>query len=203
MSDKPDSLLTAAKKVAEHSGLPWSHVQKAYADLQVEPTYMSGEQVGPSNWLPKSVGRNIWAAHPHFVSRLLVALAAASDPSQSREAVQWTRDLTPDGRPLGITEGDHAGVVNPFEAALTRYLIDPAKAETLAYVEFVSDWRRVLIRDCNDREEVWASAEPAYPENNPLIRFRGVIAGNLFLKLSQTVRWRRADQSPVTTGDDE
>ena len=72
---KPDSLLAAARRLAEGAGLSWAEVQPYYRALQ-EP---GGSMQTP--WLPKSAGRNVWAAHPHFIARLLFALGGARVPA--------------------------------------------------------------------------------------------------------------------------
>ncbi|MGO4389455.1 hypothetical protein AB4Y85_18150 [Microvirga sp. 2YAF29] len=197
-----DSLLSAAKQVAEFAGLSWSEVQPYYRDLQQEPAYSpAGEQISPSNWLPKSQGRNVWAAHPNYISRLLLALAGTSQPSEARAAVEWTRDLTPEGRALYITELPAAGVPAPIEAELFRYLVDPKTADDLIHIEVQRDTQRVIIVTKSAAEPiVYRSAgsdADVLPKLSRLIYTRGVIDGEVFRKLASSVKWRAYDEGPL------
>src|SRR5438309_412558 len=70
---EPDSLLLAAKKLASVSRLSWSRVRSTYQDLQAR-----GE-------IPVSRGRNIQAATPQLITRLIIALAVRQDKGTAYE----------------------------------------------------------------------------------------------------------------------
>lgn len=189
-----DSLLAAAKRVAEKSGLEWSYVQRFYRALQGAPNKGDG-------WLPRSLGRNIWAAHPNYVSRLLVALAAADDPSDSIAAVKWAQGLTPNGRDFYLTERPAANVICPFEYQMSAFLTDASKAGDLVSVEFQRD-RDTAIFNLRDGQALVFSSHPeADPQTErpaTLVQKRGLISGDLFRALCEEVSWRQDRDAPLT-----
>lgn len=203
MTEAPDSLLMAARKLAEAAGIPWPQVQKTYRALQEEQAWLAGEAHGPASWLPKSSGRNIWAAHPRYLSRLIIALACARDGSGAREAVQWTRGLTPKGRPLHLSEGDFPGLENTFEREMAARLTLADRAASLAEVEFIPEARTVIFTEVDGNTHLWALASDRPLLSPALIRSRGVVDGDLFRALQSGVIWQRPDQAPFRSGPED
>lgn len=201
MSYTPDSLLTASKKLAEVSGLPWAHVQKYYRALQ-------GTDGLDNAWLPKSAGRNIWFAHPNYICRLIIALAASASPDEAIPSVDWVMKLAPLG---SGARGLHpaAGIPSPIESLLFAFLVDPAKAATLHHIEFIPESRMLAIRyvDGFGTDDLWKLPDGGevlqFPQT--LIRSRGIVDGDLFVALAKSINWRRHDNAPLTKGveDDE
>ena len=134
-----DSMLTAAKKLADAAGLPWARVQKYYRALQEHV------DIGPATegWLPpddfaglpKSKGRTVWAAHPNFVARLLVALTATDAPSDFRRAVENFIYATENGG-----DGQNS------EGLLASALADENIGRDIESIEFHPDTARVLVK---------------------------------------------------------
>lgn len=58
----PDSLLTAAKTLADALSVPWPRVNAVYRELQ------------DAEELPRSTGRRIWYASPQLAARLLIGV---------------------------------------------------------------------------------------------------------------------------------
>lgn len=207
MKKHPQSLLAAAKEMAEILGIPWADFFKYYRDLQIEPTFHEkGKQVSPHAWLPKSQGRNIWPAQPNFISRLLCAVAGTENPSAAREAVEWTRDLTPNGRAMYAAELPAAGMPAPIEEVFQRYLVDIAAAKELDYVEFRPDDRQIIFHKKDGSLETYAhhtpigqgKRAPAQPYKG--LTRRGIIDGMVFFYLANQIDWRRYDQAPFYKG---
>ena len=189
-----DSLLAAAKRLAEIAGLQWSEVHPYYRTLQAEP---SGE-----GWLPKSQGRNIWAAHPHFITRLLVALAGATRPAEASQVVEWVQRLTLNGREILNDEEPAANSVSPIEEEFSSYLTNPQKAAELQRVEVQPDTHSIVFTR-KTGEQVIFSINRGYREgagDEPRkfrgIYSRGVIDGLVFVYLAKTVNWRLRGEAP-------
>ena len=191
------SLLAGAKLVAEAAKLEWAEVHKFYRDLQTEPSFVRGEQVGPDQWLPKSLGRNIWPAHPHFIARLLIALAASGEASGAREAVQWAAGLTRGGRETGFPSEQ-----SPLELALARLLTDKAESATVEAVEFRMDVREVVIIRRRSGQTVTFSdtAGPTAPRG---INWRGIIPSSVFQALNNTISWLSPGDPPLEKVPDD
>lgn len=197
---KPDSLLAAARRLADATGLAWHEVQPFYRTLQ-EP---GGSMNTP--WLPKSVGRNIWAAHPNFLARLMFALAGAHSVADAHGAVETAHLMTPGGRQKYLDEKDAADVLSPLEREFYRYLTDYDAAATLEEVEFKLDRGEVVF--VGPETKVFSvpvetdEDETKYPR---LLYKRGVIRGTVFRRMAHQTKWRLADQAPFETakpGDD-
>lgn len=192
----PDSLLKAARCLASIAGLPWSETLARYRALQ------EATQNDPVAWLPKSSGRNVWYAHPNFMTRLMVGLAAADHASGAREAVSWVFATTPNGREHDLTEKPAAGLPYPIEREFFKYLTDEAAAESLDRVEFQPDTGSVIFH-LYGFDPVIYSHPVAYRESaaeqTKLFRgiySRGVIVGIVFVYIARTVVWRRSDEEP-------
>lgn len=186
---KPDSLFAAAKKVAEIADLEWPEVHKVYRALQQEP----------DTFLPKSSGRNVWYASPNFITRLLIALAAARHPDEARKVVSWVRTLKPRGIPHAQAETD----LSALEQELFPYLVDAEKAADLESVEVHSDTRRVVV-NTRSKGATFFYTDPAASVDAPapvsFIYARGVIVGEVFQKIAQNISWRLIDGPPFTKG---
>ena len=190
----PDSLLTAAKLIADTTGIKWSTVHKDYRALQGDPNKDRG-------LIPRSSGRQIWAVHPHFGCRILVSLAVASDPSEAIDAVMWAHTLSPDGKRFYPDEMPAAREVCPFETEMSSFLIDPAIASELENVEFQRDRDRAIFNFHEHEPLIFSrspDAEHSASNRAALIQKRGVISGSVFQELSRKISWRRPDQPPYT-----
>ena len=206
-----DSVIEAARKTALALDLPWSEVQPIYRALQAE------DGAGGS-WLPKSVGRTIFTAHPGYIARLLIALGFRAGGLAPSEANCLARGLTLEGRPMSITDWPAAGVVGPVEAILSRLLTTPEASETVEAVCFDAAAKTITIRHTDGHklhlsptdEGMWSPgwdmhrdailAVLAQDTARPLSGI-GVIDGSVFSKVARTVAWRTGP-SPVRHGDD-
>lgn len=197
-----DSMLTAAKKLATLSKLPWPNVQKVYRALQ------EGAPDGPApeGWLPshewsglfKSSGRAVWLAHPNFMARLLIPLAVGCEPARSRRYVEMFIFATENG------EGS-----NHFETMLAQALTDEAAAADIESVEFWPNTARVKV-NTKSRGPVmfWSDEEimnrdgstmpVGYPA--PLLYQIGAIDGELIRTLQREIKWR-PNEWPVGPDD--
>lgn len=202
----PDSMLAAAKKLASAASLPWAHVQKYYRALQehvevgvAKEGWLPPDEL-PNHFtgLPKSKGRAVWAAHPNFMARLLVALAAADTPAGARRAVETFIVATENG------EG-RQNVEEALSSALTKEDV----GRDIESIEFYSDTARVSVNS-KSRGPIWYWIEEeelqrdgaTVPVNRQpaLIRSRGVIDGELINILRSEIAWRH-DDWPLITDD--
>ncbi|MHC2108351.1 hypothetical protein [Methylobacterium sp. CM6246] len=199
---EPMSLLAAAKAVAEIAELPWTQVLAYYRALQ-EPT---GD--GTVAWLPKSVGRSVWMAHPHFITPLLIALATAGHPERSNQAVDWVYRLTPNGRPRNLDELPAAGIEAPVLREFVRYLTDPAEARKLSFIRFEPSDLRVQFVPSKGEPATYrfhvsldkapGNMRPRVPGISP----DGRIAAYVMAQIAQTIVWRTPDRAPFQTSAD-
>ena len=109
----PESLLSAAKKVAELSSLGWADVNRVYRELQDGDRAPALPPSAPATGLPKSTGRNVWFAHPNFVARLLIGLAGRAAGLNPRKTVQQFHDAKADDQELYLEEVLAALLRNP------------------------------------------------------------------------------------------
>ncbi|CAA2101996.1 hypothetical protein MBUL_01461 [Methylobacterium bullatum] len=171
--------------------MQWSEVQPYYRALQ--------ENGGAANesWLPKSAGRNIWAAHPNFIARLMFAIAGANSLSDAHDAVEMANKMTPGGREKYLDEKDAAGILSPLERAFHVLLSDYEAAIGIQEVEFRLDRGEIAIIG---RETQVFSVPNAQPESENegvrLIYKRGVIRGTVFRYMAHLTKWRLTDQAP-------
>ncbi len=188
-----DSILNASKKLATVAGLRWAEVQPYYRALQES----GGRYSSP--WLPKSSGRQVWAAHPHYVLRLLIALACAPTPSDSHEAVEWVFDTLPGGRDRQMTERHAANRVPIIEQVLSAYLTNEEDAADLVQVEFQPDRQRVVVVTKSQGEQLFAlpadESIAAQAQSVGIVR-RSVILGSVFVALQREIAWRE-DGNPL------
>ncbi len=198
-----DSILRAAKKVAEASGLEWSEVHRYYRDLQQQPGRPISEEevrLGTAPWLPLSVGKRRWGAQPNFVARLLIALAATPDATQAREAVQWTRRLTLNGEPWRA-RAVWAG--NALEDAFAPFLQFPEVADDLRFIEVQPDLATVIFHTKEGAQVFRPEGEVAEPQQPArLIHWRGVISGEVLRRLSRSVAWKAPGEAPLGNAAD-
>jgi hypothetical protein len=187
-----DSLLTAAKKVADGAGLPWAALQPYYKNLQ------DGDGSPDSAWLPKSLGRNIWYAHQNYISRLLIGFAASSNPLDASASVKWTVNVTPNGRPYAYGEMEHAGRISAVEGELFKYLSDLQCAEDLVDIEVHADTQRIFINTRSGGQVVFSRPNNEAAPMNVGVYRRGVIKGAVFVHLAKSVVWRSHDQAPLS-----
>ena len=175
MTSHPDTLLTAAKKVALATRLPWATVQKIYSSLQ------------EADVLPLSQGRRIWLAQPNLVADLCMGLAFRSSGSAIPDLVKYFEQST-----LG-------GVGWQADSLLFRlasFLADPNSANGLVRVVFEMDLLSAKVVCQEGEREVVSEYFHEQRENKigdskdpPLITTRGVIDGALFRILSSEIVW--------------
>ncbi|MGE5500922.1 MAG: hypothetical protein ACM3W4_03235 [Ignavibacteriales bacterium] len=186
---KADSLLSAVRKVATASGLPWPHVQRFYAALQ------ESSPESPITWLPKSTGRNIALATPDRIANLLIALAAARSPDEAKAAVMWAAQLAESGRKNLAELGR-----SPFADAISRLVADADAASQVERIELnpVDGCATITCADNSHRfslppedraDHVWAPWVVPFPTEKRLIETVGIIDGHLIRELSTAISW--------------
>lgn len=120
----PDSLLTAAKVLAEESGLPWPRVQRVYRELQADEI------------LPRSAGRAVWYASGPSVARLILGILGDQANHSASETVRdfsdavgpqnenlidaLARELTGETRPTRIAFRSWPGTVDLAQGGSSR-----------------------------------------------------------------------------------
>ncbi|RYE67847.1 MAG: hypothetical protein EOO81_10025, partial [Oxalobacteraceae bacterium] len=122
MTENPDSMISAAKKVALHSRLPWPVVQRTYRALQA------------ADYLPVSRGRNIWYAHPNLIGALLIGMACPEEAIGDH--VKRFQFATPNGdgfKPLN------------FRSKLSKLLTEEGAADSLDHIVFETNSNRVVV----------------------------------------------------------
>jgi len=123
------SLKKAAEIAADCLEIPWKDVSKVYSSLLGNPDDQSDKPM-----LPKATGRRIWAAHPNFISRLLVGLASTDTHLSPYEACLVSFGLKQDGAAFGLTEGHAVGLRNPYESFMFEILTSRERASLLERV---------------------------------------------------------------------
>ena len=169
MSYTPHSLLDASKLLADIANIDWATAHRFYRNLQADP----------DPWLPKSLGRNIWHAHPHYIARLLIALSMSESPEGATAAVNAVLELTPGGRGRYLTETDQSLV----EMALTQFLIHADQADNVERVEF--DPVEVTVAIVFKNGTVTAFSRPE------------ASAGPVLSALARAINWRRYCDAPL------
>lgn len=207
MAAAPDSLLTAARKLALAAGLEWSYVQRFYRDLQTGRDHREegSDFEHVRRYLPKSSGRFIWAARPKLVTHLLLAIAGG-DPDRACEAVDWTCRLTPGGRKFYLPERPASNVTPPFWAELARRLSIPEAADEVDHIEVRPDMREVILNLHRRQPETYRPAAfdpvldkappPPLPPT-PGIFTRGVISGAVLSAVSRNVNFTDRNHMPL------
>jgi hypothetical protein len=210
MSNPPDSILEAARKLARALQVPWPDLQKTYRKLQEQD---------PGNfltWIPKSEGRQIWYAHPNFITRLIVAHAMSGDKISCSDAVLITHGLTADGVDFqpGYPAANHEA---PLEEIFASYLCHPDRAAKLKRIElssfdktvaFVEDERTVecLRKPCRgiEREDAseFGKALKSVLDGDTFERLSkiAIIDGSVIQELSEQVSWRFGNFPPFEHG---
>lgn len=191
LTDTPHSLLEAAKITAKAIDLEWSIVHRYYRDLQGDPK----QDEGP--WLPKSLGRNVWAAHPHYIARLLIALGSAATPTEAAQSVTTINRMTPGGRKRHLAETD----VYFVEKAISDLLLDPEKLLTLDHIEFDPTYRsvKIVFQDGSFESFVEAGTSPNWQRG---LYWVGVIRASVLKDIAAEVRWRTFAESPINKAVD-
>ena len=196
---EPFSLLTAAKLVADVAELPWAHVQPYYRALQ-EP---AGD--GQVAWLPKSAGRTIWMAHPHFIAPLLIAVATAGHADRSNAAVDWVYRLTPPGRRRNGSAVPEPGIEAPVLREFVRHLTDVDAARGLRHIKFEPSDLQVMFTPYEGEPTVYRFhvSLDKVPGNMrprvPGISQDGRIAGHVMARIAESVAWREPNTAPIRT----
>lgn len=212
--NQPDSVLEAARKTAAALGLNWSDLQPIYRDLQT-----NGED-GEASWLPKSQGRRIFTAHPHYVARLLIALGFRS-PKMSPSVTNFIAwGLTPEGRDLYSSEWPTAGHEALVIQEFGRLLSDPDAADTLAAVRFDPAEKSITFSYSDGSEDrrfvpssggYWRGDQDLFrqrvrklmdTETRDRMSTSVVIDGAALAEISRTVAWRLTG-SPVRAGQSD
>jgi hypothetical protein len=182
---EPHSLYAAAQKLATATGISWSELQVTYRALQEAPR-------GKMIWLPKSVGRNVYYAHPWYIWRLLGAHFSCTDAESARDTIEWMKELTRDGKKYDLDEKPAANIPLPIEKEFEKYLTDVEQAKKLKDVEIQTDTHRIIFNfNTKDQNTIWSPAldvEDLPPA--PLVVKRPVISGDVFRDLAKNIRWR-------------
>lgn len=182
MTYVPHSLLDAAKVVAQLAGLEWSTAHRYYRDLQG-----ASRSEAEVYWLPKSMGRNIWHAHPNFLARFLAAIGMTEDPTLACAIVSSTWQFTPEGRERYSCEA----IEYPVEHFLAGLLGDPVLADAVERVEFDPVQLHVVARFRSGETKTFAAPGSAgTTQVNGVIYRLGVIPGTVFSGLARTINWR-------------
>ncbi|MGY0484395.1 hypothetical protein [Endobacter medicaginis] len=175
-----DSIFTAAKKLAESCGLPWTDVGPLYRALQ-EPDDRGG------TWLPVSRGRAIHRAQPYHLARLLIALGFGGDPTQARRNLrlaQGMRELVGER----YNSLDHSAPLSAVEEALAELLTKPHEADRVVRIEFQPDCRRIIF-ELKAPHEFRHFGDPDFDGASPGIATRHVIFAGPVRLLSREVEW--------------
>ncbi|WP_122519193.1 hypothetical protein [Pannonibacter phragmitetus] len=192
----PDSLLSAARKLADAIGRPWSAVQPYYKALQ-EPDLDQR-----TAWLPKSLGRSIWYAHPNYITRLLIALGGTTNPAEAHATLHWAQELTPGGRERYMTERPAADIPLLIELEFSKYLVDAEAASKLLSIEIHPDRKAIVFNQRDGKPTIFCLPGGADEIEGGAalpfigIQYRGVIDGRVLVTLANTVKWRRPSQPP-------
>jgi len=194
----PQSFTSAAKEMTRLAGLRWARVLPIYRALQQRSTAGSAREgwLPPMAELPLSGGRAIWAAHPNFMARLLIAVANTDEPDQARRMVETFIWATEKG------EGSPPILQNKMAELLTV----PEAAANVERMDFFPDTGRVCIsHKSGDPAWFWIEEEELRPDGvvhdikrePTLIRHNGAIDGQLFRQLCATIKWRGDDENPI------
>jgi hypothetical protein len=179
---EPHSLYVAAKDfLAPAAGIPWAELQKTYRALQDAPR-------GKSPWLPKSVGRRVWCAHPNFIHRLLVAHVASNNSQSPGDTLDWMQSLTLRGKAFDLQHRPAANVPAPIATELNKYLVDAAEAQKLRTIE-VHPADQSIIFNVGNRSFIWLPASDAEKSPAPPVINNPEISGRVFLDIAKQVRW--------------
>jgi hypothetical protein len=181
--DKPDSLYSAAKKMAELAQIPWSKFSKIYKALQ------EGEE---AKLLPISSGRAICYAHPSYVSRMILALAGCDFENGPRQAVlRFSTALS-----------QHDGT--RLEERLSGLLMGP-ETEELENIEFLPDQDLAIISMMTCAEEFYVDDAIKIGDTFEFdstrwkpgpIRTRTIVDGDLLRQLKKQICWDTALEPP-------
>lgn len=189
----PHSLLDAVKLTASAAGIDWATAHRYYRDLQG-----ASRSEAEVYWLPKSLGRNIWHAHPNYLARFLVAIGMTEDPTLACAIVTAAFQFTPGGRERYMVEP----IEHPVEYCLAGLLSDPAAADAVERVEFDPVELRVDVRFRDGTVKTFASPGSANETTlNAVIYRRGVVPGTVFSALSRTINWRVDSPLKVPEGE--
>ena len=166
MRVRPDSLASAARKVAEAAHLPWSAVKRAYDALQA------------TDVLPTSRGRSILLAHPNTIGKLLIAVALNGQDALAQRVVAFH---------LAVARGGN----RRFRDELNQMLTKAGAAAAVETIVFEVDVDRVVLT--NKSATLIFNARPKTGvcrlADSPLIQCRTVITGDVIRSLQESVRW--------------
>lgn len=210
--DYPDLVLEAAKKTAAALEMPWAEIQPFYRSLQ-------SDDEGGCAFLPKSVGRKIFTAHPNYIMRLLVAVGFSGAKISSHDANYITFGLSPQGGVMPTTAWPAAGVAGPLEVLFAQALTDPDQAQSVDCIVFDPAEKRITFRFCNGKiinylpasSGLWRDDDTIFRSNvlaalrlNTKSRVSHVvkISGEALAEIARSVNWRTS-ASPVRIGDPE
>lgn len=186
----PDSFYSSVQKVAEFSGVPWPVVRKVYQQMQSE--FLPPDQIPDTEEksvdLPKSSGRAVWAAHANLTAALLIGLAGANsgmNPKAFAELFAFSVPKRGDGFGRYLRDYISAALVDPVKAALVDYIVFDIDSE-VAIIYTTDSKAMEFTLHGNEADD----AEEKQARNKRLIRWNGVIDGDLLRKLQATVKWR-------------
>lgn len=166
MHARPDSLATAARKVAEAARLPWATVKRSYDGLQA------------TDVLPTSRGRNILLAHPNTIGKLLIAVALNGEDALAQRVIAFH---------LAVARGSNRRFRDELDQILT-------KAEAAAAVDtivFEVDRDQVVLtnKGASSTFNVKPKTGVCGWAGGPLIQWRGIISGDVIRALQGSIRW--------------
>lgn len=196
--DQPDSLLTAAKKVAQLTNMKWADVQRVYQALQNSQPVI----------LPKSRGRLVSPAVARYLAAILLGVSGSPDPDQAIDTYklfEGCRFYWPEQR----KRSSSARYFTRFSEFLIMLLLDKGQAEQVSEIELRLDGPSAIVRWKAARHPFakvlsGVSVDPAKikmpaSDNVPFtadfsskqpsasIHFRGVIDGRLLLRLAADI----------------
>lgn len=201
---KPDSLLTACKKVAAIAGVPWKKANNIYRALQAQGT------AGP--FLPVSSGRSVWIAERNLIARFVIALATSDHHDDAyRNTLRFLfYSRNGDGRCSGDSQGTWWHDPDTMGAVIARAMYLDARPIEITF-ELDESPSRVVVRDdngmtafyINNPSRDWLPEEYTFSEDangEAVIRRSIQIAPQFFSRVAAEVAFGTG--APVRAQDD-
>ena len=201
----PESLLSAAKKVAAFSDLSWTDVSRVYGALQAGdrapalPPAAATEVSAPG--LPKSSGRNVWYAHPNFIARLLLGLAGRAATVDPWTTVKHFHDALPEQK-AGADAPEQG--VDDLEFRLATLLRNPKLADEVTRLEFNPEAAEFVLQHptLGGRFRPASSVQrAAFIYSQQTFSTRVAINPLLLQKLAAEIDWRPESFPPYRGAD--
>lgn len=163
---RPDSLASAARKVAEAARLPWAVVKRSYNALQA------------TDVLPTSRGRSILLAHPNTIGKLLIAVALNGEDALAQRVIAFH---------LAVARGGD----RRFRDELDQMLTKATSAAAVDTIVFEVDVGRVVVTSAGASLSFNAKPKTGACDlaESPLIQWRGVVPGDVVRALQASIKW--------------